>query len=93
MELGMNDHTRASMSEQRHLVQRLISGGIPAGKELDECREVVASDCDEKTKYAALFTLLRGALADPLVSIEDTREAVAILKALARGELEAGELL
>ena len=89
----MKDDTPAPLSEQRHLVQRIITGRIPAGKELDACREILSSECDERTAFAALFTVLEGALSDPFFAIEDTRHVVQILKALARGELDAGELL
>jgi hypothetical protein len=91
--MGMTEDHRQPLAEQRRLVQRIVSGRIPSGRELDVCREVLASGCDEEASFAALFTLLRGALADPFFSIDDTQMVVPILKAMARGELTAGDLL
>jgi len=91
--MGMTEDHRQPLTEQRRLVQRILSGGIPSGRELDACRKVLASGCDEKAAFAALFTLLQGALADPLFSIDDSLRVVPILKAMARGELTAGHLL
>lgn len=81
------------LSEQRRLVQRILTGSIPAGKELDECREALASSSSESTALPALFTLLQCAVADPFFGIEDSREVVRVLKALARGDMTAGDLL
>jgi len=89
----MNDDNRHSLSEQRRLVQRILADSIPAGREIDECRQVLAHHCDETEAFQALFTLLRGALADPFFNIDDTQLVVPILKALARGDLKAGDLL
>jgi len=93
MDRTMNDDNRHSLPEQRRLVQRLLTGSIPAGRELEVCRGVLAAPCDETTAFQALFTLLRGALADPFFNIDDTQLVVPILKAMARGELKAGDLL
>ncbi len=93
MDRSMNDDTRHSLREQRRLVQRMLTDSIPAGREIDECRQVLAHRCDEAVAFQALFTLLRGALADPFFNIDDTQLVVPILKALARGELKAGDLL
>jgi hypothetical protein len=89
----MNDDNRHSLPEQRRLVQRVLAGNIPAGREIDECRLVLAHQCDEAVAFQALFTLLRGALSDPFFNIDDTQLVVPILKAMARGELKAGDLL
>ena len=93
MGMAMNDDNRQSILDQRRLVQRILSGNIPSGKELDACRDILKSQCDEESAFAALFTLLQGALADPFYDIDDTQMVVPILKALARGELTAGDLL
>jgi len=93
MEEVMNDDNRHSLPEQRRLVQRILADSIPAGREIDECRQVLAHQCGEDEAFHALFTLLRGALADPFFNIGDTQLVVPILKALARGELKAGDLL
>ena len=89
----MTDPHRQPLTEQRRLVQRILTGRIPSGRELDVCREILATECDEPIAFQALFTLLRGALADPLFNIDDTQLVVPLIKALARGELTAGELL
>jgi hypothetical protein len=89
----MTDSHRPPLDEQRRLVQRILSGSIPSGKELDVCREILRTEQDEGIAFQALFTLLRGALADPLFNIDDTQLVVPVLKALARGEVTAGELL
>lgn len=89
----MNKPHRQPLNEQRRLVQRILTGSIPSGRELDVCREILASECEEVIAFQALFTLLRGALADPLFNIDDTQLVVPLLKSLARGELTAGDLL
>ena len=50
-------------------------------------------DCDQEVAFSALFTLLRGALADPFFGIDETQQVVPILKALARGDIVAKELV
>ena len=50
-------------------------------------------NCDDETAFAALFTLLQGALADPFFGIDETQQVVPILKALSRGEVGVRELL
>jgi hypothetical protein len=57
------------------------------------CREILKTECEEEVAFQALFTLLRGALADPLFNIDDTQLVVPLLKALVRGEVTAGDLL
>lgn len=91
--MGMTETQRLPLTEQRRLVQRIVTGRIPSGRELDVCREILTSKCEEAVAFQALFTLLRGALADPLFNIDDTQLVVPLLKALARGDLTAGELL
>ena len=81
------------LSSQRRLVQRLVAGSIPAAREFDECREILATDCDETVAFAAVFKLLEGALADPFFAIDDTQQVVPILRGLARGDLKPGDLL
>jgi hypothetical protein len=91
--MGMSEENTQSLTEQRRLVQRILTGGIPSGRELDVCREILRSKCDEPVAFQALFTLLRGAMADPLFNIDDTQLVVPLLKAMARGELTAEDLL
>jgi hypothetical protein len=91
--MGMAKSQEQPLIEQRRLVQRILSGRIPSGRELDVCREILTSECEEPVAFQALFTLLRGALADPLFNIDDTQLVVPLLKALARGDLTAGDLL
>ena len=79
---------------QRHLVQRVVAGGIPVGKDFDACRALLVSEAgEEEERFKALFTLLEGALAEPFFPIADTREVVQILKSLARGDLKPEQLL
>ena len=91
--MGMTEPHRLPLIEQRRLVQRIVAGRIPSGRELEVCREILATKCEEEVAFQALFTLLRGALADPLFNIDDTQLVVPLLKALVRGEVTAGELL
>ena len=89
----MADHDPLSFEEKRRLVQRIVTGRIPSGEEFDACRKVLAANCDEPARFKALFTLLEGALADPFFLIQETEKVVPVLKGLARGEIEAKELL
>ncbi len=88
----MNDHPSPHV-EHRRLVQQIVDGGIPTGKDFDACREILRTDSDDDAVFQALFTLLQGALADPFFGIEDTRRVVPVLKALARGEVTPGKLM
>ena len=89
----MTEDARIPVDEQRRLVQRIVAGNIPSGRELEICRGILRTNCDEQTAFPALFTLLQGALADPFFDIADSVRVVPILKALAKGELTARELL
>ncbi len=80
-------------NEHRRLVQRILAGGIPRGKDFDACRVILNSEVDDEAAFAALFMLLQGALADPFFGIDDTQKVVPILKGLARGELSTRDLL
>jgi hypothetical protein len=88
----MTDDHRDATDEQRRLVQRILAGGIPKGKDFDACRTVLQTACDDDEAFSALFFLLQGALADPFLGIDETRLVVQILKALTRGETRAREL-
>ena len=77
----------------RRLVQRIVDGDIPNGRDFDACRAVLRSDCDDPTAFHALCTLLEGALADSSFGIDATQELVPLLKALAHGEVRAKDLL
>jgi len=89
----MTEDIRNAVHEHRRLVQRILAGGIPEGKDFAACRAVLQTDCDDETAFAALFTLLQGALADPFYSIDETQQVVPILKALARGDIGVRELV
>jgi hypothetical protein len=89
----MTEDLRHAIQEHRRLVQRILAGGIPEGKDFDACRAVLQTDCNDETALAALFTLLEGALADPFFGIDETQQVVPILKALSRGEVGARELV
>jgi hypothetical protein len=89
----MTEDLHNSIDEHRRLVQRILAGGIPQGKDFDACRSVLASDCDDDEAFVALFTLLEGALADPFFDIRDTQMVVPTLKALARREIGVRELV
>lgn len=88
----MNEHQPPDV-EQRRLVQQIVNGRIPAGGDFDECRAVLRSSVDDKAHFQALFTLLRGALADPFLGIEETARIVPVLRDLARGHVSARKLL
>lgn len=75
------------------MVQQIVNGRIPAGEAFDECRAALADDPDEETAFEALFTLLRGALSDPFLGMDETEQVVPILAALTRREVRPGELL
>jgi len=77
----------------RRLVQRVVVGDIPCGRDFDACRAVLRTDCDDPTAFHALCTLLEGALADSAFGIDETQELVPLLKALAHGEVMAKDLL
>ena len=77
----------------RRLVQRVLTGDIPRGVEFDACRAVLSADADDQTIVHALSCLLEGALADPEYDIDDTQRLVPLLKALARGDVAARDLL
>ena len=89
----MTENLPNAIDEHRRLVQRILAGGIPEGKEFDACRAMLQTDCDDDEAFAALFTLLQGALADPFFDIRETQRVVPILKALSRGELGVRELV
>ncbi len=77
----------------RRLVQRVLTSDIPRGVEFDACRAVLGSGCDDQMAFHALSALLEGALADPEYDIADTQQLVPLLKALARGDVVARDLL
>ncbi len=89
----MTRSTGVPTARDRRLVQQLIEGRIPAGEAFDECRAALAADPDEETAFEAMFMLLRGALSDPFLGMEETERVVPILTALTRGEVPARELL
>jgi hypothetical protein len=90
---AMTEDLHSSTHEHRRLVQRILAGGIPHGKDFDACRTLLQSDCSEDKAFAALFTLLQGALSDPFFDIGDTQMVVPIIKSLTRREIKAKELL
>ena len=89
----MTEDPLKAINEHRRLVQRILAGGIPEGKDFDACRAMLRTDCDDEVAFAALFTLLQGALADPFFGIDETQQVVPILKALSRGEVGVREFL
>ena len=89
----MTENHPNAIDEHRRLVQRILAGGIPEGKDFDACRAVLQTDCSDEAAFAALSFLLQGALADPFFGIDETQQVVPILKALARGEIGVREFL
>ncbi len=85
--------TAEQLASFRALVGRLLSGGPSRGEELDACRAAVRGDLPAEARFEALCMVLEGALADPALPIDDTHAVVALLKALARGTVAAGDLL
>jgi hypothetical protein len=90
---AMDEQPEVSVTDCRRLVQQLVDGDIPAGKDFDECRAVLRSQPAEDEAFHALFELLQGALADPFVGIDETRRVVPVIKALTRGEIKATEMM
>jgi hypothetical protein len=93
MDVAMTEYLRNAIDEHQRLVQRILAGGIPEGKDFDACRAVLQTDCSDEESFSALFTLLQGALADPFFGIDETQQVVPILKALARGNIVVKELV
>jgi hypothetical protein len=93
MEVAMTENLLNAIDEHRRLVQRILAGGIPEGKDFDACRAMLSTDCGDDEAFSALFMLLEGALADPLFGIDETQQVVPILKALARGDIGVRELV
>jgi hypothetical protein len=93
MEDAMTEDLRNAIQDHRRLVQRILAGGIPEGKDFDACRAVLSADCNDEEAFEALFYLLQGALADPFFGIDETQRLVPILKALSRGEIGVRELV
>jgi len=93
MEEAMTEDLRNAIQNHRRLVQRILSGGIPEGKDFDACRAVLGSGCSDEEAFEALFFLLQGALADPFFGIDETQHVVPVLKALSRGDIGVRELL
>lgn len=77
----------------RRLVQRLLRGDIPQGREFDACRAVLSSESSGDARNHALCLLLEGALADPTLHIDDTQMIVPLLKHLARGTVSTTEVV
>jgi hypothetical protein len=90
---AMSEETPQTVQKYRRLVQRILEGGIPEGKDFDACRAVLRLGTDDQEAFIALFTLLQGALSDPFFGIDETQQVVPILKALSRKEIGVGELL
>lgn len=82
-----------ALERYRRLVARVLNGGSPTGPQFRACRDLLKVEHDSDASYEALCMLLEGALADPHLSIEDTQVLVRLLKALALGRLQPGELL
>jgi len=93
MEVAMTENLRNAIDEHRRLVQRILAGGIPKGKDFDACRAILQTDCDDEVAFSAVFLLLQGALADPFFGIDETQQVVPILKALACGDIGVRELV
>jgi len=89
----MTEDLRNAIQYHRRLVQRILAGGIPEGKDFDACRAALSAGCDDEEAFEALFYLLQGALADPFFGIDETQRLVPILKALSRGEIGVRELV
>lgn len=86
--------SRAKSLEAYHeLVQRLMVGEIPRGREFDACRAVLYSEPSGDSATTALCMLLEGALADASMKIDDTQILVPLLKQLARRTVTPEEVL
>lgn len=85
---------QAPDSGYRRLVQRVLAGGIPRGGDFDACRALLLSRTDDRdATFQALCMLLEGALADPVLAIDETQIVVRLLKDLACDAVDIGDLL
>jgi len=88
-----SDRPSRTLESYRRLVQRVVGGGIPSGKDFDACRMILASQPSSESAFTALCVLLEGALADASFDIGATQDLVPLLRELARGRLRVEELL
>lgn len=91
--MSADEPTITTLEAYRRLVQRLVEGGIPHGREFDACRAVLSSESSGDASIHALCFLLEGALADPALDIDDTQIIVPLLKHLARGTVSTTEVV
>ncbi len=77
----------------RDLVRRLVAGGTPHGETFDACRAVLLGEPGSEMAFQALCMLLEGGLADASLPIRDAQVIVPLLKNLAKGAIDAGDLL
>jgi hypothetical protein len=89
---GHRPHSHA-LQDYRRLVQRLLAGGIPQGEDFEACRALLRSGEAGESTLQLLCTLMEGALSDPELDIDSTQVLVPLLKALARGTVDPGDLL
>jgi hypothetical protein len=85
--------SRAAHDTYRRLIQRVLEGDIPRGRDYDVCRAILRSDSTSEEAFHALCVLMEGALADPELDIGDTQIVVPLLKELARGTVGVEDLL
>ena len=83
----MNEQAQDPYRRYRRLVQRVVDGDIPRGKDFDACRAVVRAGGPEDAVYTAICALLEGALAEASLAIDDAQDLVPLLKGLARGSI------
>lgn len=91
--MQLSDHGPRTLTAYRRLVQRVLEGGIPAGRDFDACRAMLGSAHRGPEAFHALCVLLEGALADPSLDIDEAQNMVPLLKQLARGTITVEDLL
>lgn len=81
------------LEEFRELVDRVVHGSDPAGRDFDVCRELLRREPHGEAAFQALCMLLEGALTRPDLPVHDAGTTVGVLRALAEKRVEPRELL
>ncbi len=91
---AMTEHTPRRPTSKDDSYNESSTEEFRPAKEFDESAGRSSSaGGDESTTFNALFTLLQGALADPVLPHRRNRTVVPIIRGLARGEIKAKDLL
>jgi hypothetical protein len=85
--------TDAQIEHWRGVLRRLQKGPAPRGERFELCRELLAAAPATAEAREAARLLLEGAMADASTSIADAQDVMALLRAMAAGELDMRNLL